>query len=319
MRPLDAAALHPDLQPACTTRHYFAEAARLRQVLTGGLVRDLHAEAYAPYLLHNTTSALMTVGFAAARAGRSITLAGPAEQHYPAYTELLPAGGPDADWEFRTHVSPLTGAVDALAGNRMLIVDAAQSVGTLLTSAALRAGDVVIAPMHKHLGLAVGLGLALVRNGRGDLTPVHEVFSVAESGAQSLELLRAAHQSQTQANGRVFNVAEVIADDRLDGWCAQRHLRLLAKGRGVPFACLTTTDGSPVTERLRPASWRHFPARNVARFSFHRRGTANDPAVDCTPAFRSAVTACLRTELPDTGRDAISRSGRPSFASAIPE
>ncbi|MEV7192289.1 DUF6024 family protein [Streptomyces sp. NPDC093510] len=297
MGAFDAAALHPGLQLPSRAQHHFAEAVSLRASIADRLRQELRAPNFTPYLVHNTTSGLLTALFAAGASGRTVRTCGPDHQHYPAYAGILPHGGPEAEWELRTHVSPLAGTVDELAGDSIKIVDAAQSLGTTLTSAALTHGDVVLAPLHKHLGLAVGLGLALVRTDPPALELVHRVFGVAESGAQSLDLLRAAEQALQDAEGRIFNRAVIDVDDALRAWCARHGMRLLNRGRGAPFACVTTTDGSAVSERLAPSGWRHFRAENIARFAFHCRGLVDDPPADHTTAFQEALTRALHTGL----------------------
>jgi hypothetical protein len=289
MSQLDPAALHPRLHPTDARPHYFAAAARLRAAAAGSLVEALGASAFTPYLLHNTTSGVVTVLLAAARSGRVVVTRGPAEQHYPAYQRLLPPDRLGADWEFRTHVSPMTGVVDSLAGEGVQIVDAAQSLGTLLTPALLQAADIVIAPLHKHLGLVVGLGIVLVRRDHHELSTVHELLRVTESGAQALGLLRELDQALAEAGGAVFNRAEIILDHELRAWCAERGLRLLGSGRGVPFACVTSADGSPLVKRFHLDGWRYFAEANVARFSLHRPGRAGESPVDCTAEFRVAI------------------------------
>jgi hypothetical protein len=286
---LDAAALHPRLQPAGAGKHYFAEAAGLRSDVARRLAGELGADGFVPFLLHNTTSGLLAALFAAARAGRTVHVAAPEDQHYPPYLAVLADAPAPGDWQFRTHVSPVTAAVDPLEGGQVRIVDAAQSLGTGLTPSLWQRADVVLAPLHKHLGLVVGLGLALVRENRAELDVVRAVLDVAQSGAQSLELLRAARRAVADADGRVFNVANVTADEKLDRWCRDRGLRLVSRGTGVPFACLTTTDGEPVTARLAPTCWRHFRSHNIARFSFHRPGSIGEPGIDCTAELRAAI------------------------------
>lgn len=292
MSELDAAALHPALREKGLGRHYFAESAAVRADLAGELVQHLRAENFVPYLVNNTTSGVLATLLAAAMAGRSVGALGAADQHYPAYADILPHT-PTPDWQFRTHVSPLTGVTDPLDGETVQVVDAAQSLGTTLTGGLLRAADVAIAPLHKHLGLTTGLGLVLVRRDRDELAQVHATLRVAESGAQSLQLLRTAHASVLARAGRVYNVAEVIADEDLAAWCDDQGLRLLARGRGVPFACLTTNDGTAVTERVSAKDGRHFRSHNVVRFSFCRDGSASDAPIDCTDEFRDSVTKAL--------------------------
>ncbi|MFI6067060.1 DUF6024 family protein [Micromonospora sp. NPDC051227] len=295
MSALDAAALHPALEETDGDRHYFAAAARLRRTATETLVRDLGADRFIGYLTHNTTAGLLAVWWAATRAGHRIGSRGLGSQHYPPYAAILPADDSEATWEFRTHVSPVTGAVDPLGGgaSRTVLVDAAQSLGTCLTASLLGAADVVVAPTHKHLGLCVGAGIVLVRREVPQLEPVHAALAIAESGAQSLDQLRRLTAALTAADGRVFNRVRFELDDGLRSWCAGHGLRPLGTAGGVPFVCLTTIDGSPLTERMSLRGWRHMADANAARFSHHIPGRAGDAPVDHTAAFRAAVGRAL--------------------------
>jgi hypothetical protein len=294
---LDAAALHPALQDSGDERlHCFAVAAELRRTAKTRLLKDLGADRFSGYLTHNTTAGLLAVWWAAARAGHEVSTRGPQTQHYPAYADILPRGSAEARWEFRTHVSPVTGAVDPLTGDegRTIVADAAQSLGTCLTETLLDAADVIVAPTHKHLGLCLGGGIVLVRQGVARLEQVHAVLAVAEAGAQSLDHLRRLASALSTADGWVFNRAQFVVDDDLRSWCAKRGLRPLGNGTGVPFVCVTTVDGGPIGERMALNGWRHMAAANVARFSRHLPGRAHDTPVDYTDEFRRAVEQAQR-------------------------
>ncbi|MEV6521260.1 DUF6024 family protein [Longispora sp. NPDC051575] len=287
--PLDAASLHPWLQPTGMDRHYFAEAARLRAEIAGLLVRDLGAGAFVPYLVQNATAGLTAVLWAAARAGRQVHVPGPAAQHHPDLHRLLPWSAPAHGWSFRTHVSPLTGHTDPLPDAPVRIVDASQSLGTTLTGAALRGGDVLLAPLHLHLGLAVGVGLVLVRREHPELDPVHAVLAGAEADAQSLAPLRQVARNLSAARGSIVNRAEIRVDERLRAWGTRRGLSISGSPSGVPFACVSTVDGTPVADRIDLAGWWHHRDTDTARFAVQTTGLLCDGPVDRTDAFTAAL------------------------------
>ena len=305
---LDVAALHPRLQLPGSQSNYFAAAEKLRISASTILIQAFRAEQFTPYLLHNTSSGLVSVLFAAMRAGQPIALHGPQNQHYPPYLPLFTSAPPHANWRMHTHVSPLTGAIDPLADagegsvdgvdglqsvHSVRIVDAAQSFATGLMPALLARADIIIAPLHKHIGLIAGLGMVWVRHGKPGLQAVHEVLRIAESGVQSMHLLTQLNLALAQAGGQLSNRAQIIIDQELCAWCGAHGLLLHGSGQGVPFACVTTTDGKPISERLRPGKWRHLDKANVARFAFYCQGYPDDAPIDCSSQFCEHIQAAL--------------------------
>ena len=70
------------------------------------------------------------------------------------------------------------------------VVNGAQSLGTSLTEELVSSGTVVIAPLHKHLALAPGLGVVILDAVTGQQLPsIASFLSLTEGGCPSLDLL----------------------------------------------------------------------------------------------------------------------------------
>jgi hypothetical protein len=293
---LDAAALHPRLKHALAPqveqaqgKHYFHACARLREDVKARL-REAFGLEHELFVLHNTTSGLMTVLLALERAGLRMTRRGERWQHYPPYLPLLPEADAASRTEgprvvFVTHVSPLTGRVDSLekAPGEVLWVDAAQSFGTQLTEELSRRADLFIAPLHKHVGLAVGAGIVGLRRGIPGEEELRAILSLAEGGSSHVGPLKALLDALQGAQGLVYNKARLSWDDRLQPLCAEAGLMPLGSlDSGVPFVCFTSKKGQPLEGLvdLKKARARYFKAENILRLSFCHMARRQDPPVD---------------------------------------
>ncbi|WNG17750.1 DUF6024 family protein [Cystobacter fuscus] len=293
---LDAAALHPQLKHALAPQveqvqaaHYFQACASLREDVKAGLRKALGLE-HELFVLHNTTSGLLSALLALARMGLRMTRRGERRQHYPPYLPLLPEANTDALTEgprvtFVTHVSPLTGRVETLekAPGEVLWVDAAQSLGTNLTEEMSRQADLFIAPLHKHVGLAVGAGLVGLRRGIPGEEELRAIFSLAEGGSAHVGLLKALLDALRSAQGLVYNKARLSLDERFQSLCTEARLMPLGSlESGVPFVCLTSSNGQPLEKLVNPkkAHARYFKAENILRLSFCHMARRQDPPVD---------------------------------------
>lgn len=250
------------------------------------LARILNTEAFATYLLPSTSAAIIGALHAAHLAELRCRPVGPLDQHYPPalrlFSDVAITGNGSAS--FRTHVSPLTGAVDQLDGDETKIVDGAQSLGTCLNEQLLQRADVVLAPLHKHLGIALGLAIGLVRL-RSTITESFDaVLSVMEDGAQSYELLERAIASASSMANKPLNVATLHVDDVLRNTCDKHGFAVLGTS-GPPFICVSPLDGGAVEARLRPGRWRHLKEVNGARFAYVHRAAFGDEPVDFTSTF----------------------------------
>jgi hypothetical protein len=291
---LDISALHPDLRAGAGSS-YFKECRKLRTATKDELAEALDISEHDLFLLPSTSSALATLLFAACQANMGCELSGPPNQHYPPFLSFFtkPVSADHASLVFRTHVSPLTGRVDPLSGPEPNIVDGAQSLGTCLTGALLLGSEIAVAPLHKHLGLAVGLAAVLVRKSSSLSDAFCPALRVVEAGAQSISGLRDARRRLLASQGAIFNKATLSIDASVRTSCTSLGLSLLGSS-GPPFACVTTLDGSDIAERLRPGSWRHLKEANAARFSFDHRDRAQASPIDRTDALMDALHTLAR-------------------------
>jgi hypothetical protein len=296
---LDPAALHPRLKKELASsagqnkgEHYFKSCARLRE-RAKALLRAAFGIEHELFLLGNTTSALFAALLALERAGAQVVCRGEPWQHYPSYHALfLRPQTPKADgarWAFATHVSPLTGRVDALstATGEHLLVDAAQSFGTNLTAELLLRADIFIAPLHKHVGLAVGQGVLGLRRDVPDHERLRALLLVAESGASHRGLLEQLLSAIEAADGRLYNKACISVDARLQlqALCDGAGLAILGEADSTaPFVCFTAKTGRPLATLLDPrrAHARYFRPENIVRFSFCHMARREEPAIDCS-------------------------------------
>lgn len=287
---LDIAALHPALDPSPPGHSYFKACAALRGEIKDQLAQHLGLEGARTFLLPSTSAAVAAALWCACRAGAKCAPSHPLSQHYPPFLGLFPEGSAaaPAGWTFRTHVSPITGRIDDLCVAGTRIVDGAQSLGTCLGETLLERSDVAIAPLHKHLGLGVGLAVVIIGRTADLPDATRQVFGIVEAGAQSIAVLEQARGRLAESNGAIFNKATLRLDAPVHAACDDHGLALLGDS-GPPFACVTTLDGSDIAKRLKPGGWRHLRESNAARFSFDRRGRRGDPALDCTGAFVDAV------------------------------
>jgi hypothetical protein len=293
---LDVASINPQLQPKRLVENYFATTATLKRNAGDALLLAFNACNYTSYVVNNTTSGLVSVLIAAVQSGKTISLQGAASQHYSPYFNLFKNINENADWHVRTHISPITGLVDNLQKEKsaVLIVDAAQSFGTCLFPDLLKCADVIIAPLHKHVGLVAGLAVVWVKNTGVNLTAIHAVMEITQNGCASLDLLEELDSKLKLYSSRISNRASIFINDDMRAWCHQRELSICGNSEIAPFACITTNDGKSIQSRLKSGDWKYFESYNTARFSYYSRGSTVESLVDFSEEFRNAIDSQLK-------------------------
>jgi len=277
---LDAAAMHPEIGEQWNARGkaYFKKAAALKDDIRGGL-RQSFGQRHELFLSGNTSNGLIAVCLAAARAGLSPP--GLVNRPYPPYEMLL--GYPDlleADRPLRvcTHICPLTGEVFDLRarGDSLLIVDAAQSLGTCFQQELVETAPVFVAPLHKHLNLVPGLGVVGVDFGAVDAslgTSLRTVLEVMEHGAVYLGVLEACVRRLDEREGQTpLNQVRIQVGERLISAADHFGLRVLTPpGTQAHIASFTTSNDCPVGERLDATriGARIFKRENIFRISLN--------------------------------------------------
>ncbi len=277
---LDAAAMHPDIGQRwdASGKAYFKKAAALRAKILGELTKTVSAR-HELFLSGNTSSGLLAVCLAAARA--QMAPLGLANRPYPPYEKLL--GYPDSLAENRaacvcTHICPLTGEVFDLRARHdaLLIVDAAQSLGTVFQPVLVDAAPIFVGPLHKHLNLAPGLGVVGVDFNALDAPfggALRTVLEVMGHGAVYMGVLEECVRRLEERQGQTrCNQVRILIGQQLHAVAEGLGLRLLTpSGVQAHIASFTSVDGRPVGERLDVAriGARIFKQENVFRISLH--------------------------------------------------
>jgi len=291
--PLDAAALHPDLHTR-SGEHYFRQCAVTRAQLKDLLVKHLAIE-HDLFLLANTSHGLVT-----ALAGlvlEAVHLDTSASK-YPPYTAF-------ARWSARittistpllTHVDPLSGHIVPIPkeGSTPVVVDAAQSFATIVHHREALLADVFICPLHKHAGIATGLGLLGIKPGLA-MPGLRSVASVAESGTACLSLLEAAVGQILAHEGRILNRLTLDLDPGFRNELDAKGITVLTPaGAGLPFICL---QGAPqqLEQNCRRFGFsvRLFRKQNVVRISGAVRGSLDSAPEDRTADLQKALLYLL--------------------------
>jgi hypothetical protein len=178
-----------------------------------------------------------------------------------------------------THVCPTTGAVQDLRRDgacKIGIVDAAQSLGTVLNRDLFESSAVFAAPLHKNLGLAAGLGLIGVR--WEDVPAAHraalrEHLMLAEHGTMSRSLLDEAIRAvETHTSEELTNRARITVGPRLVGLAEEIGLRVLTpEGPQAHIVSFKADPPRKIPEMLNlPALGGKYDERSgILRLSFH--------------------------------------------------
>ena len=301
---VDAAAMSPVLQAQSETP-YFRACADERELLRRQLADTVGVDPGQVVITANTSSGFAGVLGASALSGACVHPMGTPSQHYPGYRQVLAALAHDATGcrttrvDFHTHVAPTTGYVDDSMDlgqhGRRVVVDGAQSFGTALTDELIARSHVALAPLHKHLVGAAGLGVAIIDRDlvAGD-DPLVTMLRLVEHGCVALELLQ-------RANGRlriggVRNQARIRLGTDEHRIIGDLGLEVVGDDPRLPMRCVRPVDDVPVRTLLPGplTNARHFEQDNTVRFSFWRTGFEASDAVDCTPALMDAVAQAAR-------------------------
>ena len=206
------------------------------------LGHDLGVDSNCIHFVPNTSTALAVVLGGIMAENLRLRGAGPLWRHYGPYQGVVRSMEEvlNGRWVgFHTHVAPVDVSVDNSfrepGGATASVVDGAQSLGTSLTEELVSSGTVVIAPLHKHLALAPGLGIVILDAVTGQQLPsIASFLSLTEGGCPSLDLLEQALDRMRR--GKVWNKAQLLFSQDLVDWAAAEGLEIVGGGGGLPMA-----------------------------------------------------------------------------------
>lgn len=297
----DAAALHPQIGAlwGAPGRSYYREANALKAQIRTGLKRSLGGP-HELFLAGNTSSGLVAALLGVMLRGHRLPQL--LNRPYPPYEKVLgftaAAGGRFA---FVTHISPLTGEVRALRSGpeAALVVDAAQSLGTLFQAEVVNSAAVFVGPLHKHWNLVPGLGIVGVDfDAVGDAGEgLRTALEVLEHGTTNLSVLQACVRRLAEmGGGPAVNRARIAVGSQLQSAADELGLRVLTPaGVQAHIASFTTRDGSAVENVIDAdrIGARVFARDNILRISLHSDvhgvGSPEDYEVFVAAALRHAA------------------------------
>ncbi len=222
-RSLNAASSHPRFD---LSEDYYRHCADLKVLIAGRLQAMWNCE-HRLFLTQNTTQGLILV--LAWCGGRGLIPLGFSGTPYKYYSRFLQQAGLAVTESLQnprallvTHMSPLSGAITPLpeySPSLPIIVDAAQTLGTFYQSEVFKHAAIFVGPLHKHIGLASGLGILGVSMRWLGESHGNEVCALAECagcGLTDARLLEEAWQRLRNDDGfEYINNIRIFVGDRL--------------------------------------------------------------------------------------------------------
>lgn len=244
---IDAASLHPELNIS-EAKYYSVCADKIKEIKY--FIKQGLAIEHDLFVLSNTTHGVITLFVGLCGEGFRLAPKSGAYAPYRILSEV--AAGPCCRETIglETHIDPDTGRISPLSrrAGKPLVCDAAQSFATAARHDAALTADVFVCPLHKHAGLAAGLGLLGIKQ-KVRLPRLREVAALAEAGAGNYGILSDVAHRVKALSGHLIN--------RFTLTLTQEHARKLgAVGIAVvsplneplPFAILDGADPARMAE-----------------------------------------------------------------------
>jgi len=212
-RELDDAAINSILLPPEYNyhTHYFRALQLCRQEIKQQLRDTLAIPHENIFLLTNSTHCLLAVLYGLSVQGRTLSIAAGSYRPYRA----IPLSVKEPSLPLLTHISPDSGEVVCIQ-DPAVILDAAQSAGTICHHAKAFSTDIVFFPLHKHLALQTGIGVLCVRD-NPEYKEILKVAKISESGTVNDLVFTSLHNRlSTQAvmfNIAMFSLTQSLAEE----------------------------------------------------------------------------------------------------------
>ena len=271
MEYLNAASIHPFLD---NENDYYKKVFTVKKNLKFALKRELKCP-HTIFLTNNTTSGL--IGLLLAMQSKEKLRYNKENGFFFLYQEILNNYNDSINARFQliTHICPQTGKHLLIDYGQNLIVDAAQSLGTPFQSELLSTA-IFFGPLHKNMGITVGLGLVAVNFDLLPIdiaSPIETVFNTLEKGIVNIDVLKIAVKKiySTTENER-YNYARIDVTDSLVEIAGNYGLEVLtpkdSTSHIISFGSLTKI---PIrqTFNIDKMNGKYFNALDILRFSFY--------------------------------------------------
>lgn len=181
------------------------------------LLEEKYSTEHRFFLFHSTTHSLTSILLAFNYLKINFSIDNTSNLHYPKYLDLISklSSNTHESTFFTTHLSPITGeAVNLSTMHRdLLIVDAAQTFGTVLHDELISAADIFIAPLHKHIATHIGCGIIAVKKNNVLYKQLEEILLTLESGTRSYNELTNIKSKLINREARYNNALIKINDE----------------------------------------------------------------------------------------------------------
>lgn len=279
IRELDDAAINAALLPPDGNyyTHYYRSLQHCKNEIKQRLRFSLNIPHQDIYLLANSTHCLLTVLHGLAIQGRALTIGAGS---YRPYRSLSSSSGTQ-HFPLITHISPDSGNVASMR-ETSVVLDAAQSAGTVCYHAAAFSADVVFFPLHKHLALQIGVGVLCV-SGRHEYDALRETALISESGTAS-DLVLKPLQQRLSTQSLMFNIAMFsLTSEFAEEFIVLGFVPVTPMYSRTPFLVFKTTYGylPPGCLQGTAFSMKMLDATHL-RISCYLPGDAHSAPVECS-------------------------------------
>lgn len=278
---MDSASIAPIFHPD-PGGNFFRHTKQLRDELRDHLTEIYRLQAFSIYFVPSVRYGLLALKQWLELAGWRVRLR--SGSHYAPIAELFrePTSqqydGSDA-W-ITTHVTPYIGTVSRLSqsGSPLEIVDASHSFATNLHKGLIETANVLVAPLHKHAALTVGLALIAVRRELKTI-PARDILDDFDGATASQAPLIEALNNLALPGAEFFNKARL---GRLQRERAEESIVCVSNlDFHLPFACFRHQAFSRLSKTtLREEGATYFPELDLLRIAKWARGTIDAPPVD---------------------------------------
>lgn len=277
----NAAGIHPRL--ADSSEEYFGACAFVRREIKTRLRNCLRCSHELILCPNTTTAVIEMLGFVLMQKASKIFVHRPFYPKFePLFTQCLHRDfltecRETAQVLFVTHVDPITGEIYELptpAPAQLLLIDAAQSLGSAIQDELNSRSTIFIGPCHKHLGLTPGLGIIGIEWGRVPVQfheALHHYLALVEHGTMDLVMLRRVHAALQSTTQPRVNQMRLHIGERLCNAVRQMGAEVITP-RGPQlhiFAIRGKNESIPNIFDLQTLGGKYFPEYDVLRFSLH--------------------------------------------------
>lgn len=254
--------------------HYFKEINSIKNEIKCHLREKLNIHHDHIFFLNNSTHCLLNVLYGLVNFDTHLSIDGGC---YKPYAEIDVHNGTKS-LNLVTHISPDSGKVSDF--NSRVVLDAAQSAGTICHHQRALSADIVFFPLHKHLALQTGIGVLCI-NYALCYQGIIKIAKLSESGTVNdqvfIKLIHHIRSHSISFNVGIFNLTKHQIDE----------LSLLGVASLTPALSRTpfvVLESSIDLDRITPFSKSPFSIRkqesNRYRISCYCEGSPSSNPVD---------------------------------------